>query len=909
MRDINQVGSDLSANKDISLTAGRDIRIDAAQETQLTEQQRETERNGLGVTLNHNYGRTKDAVNGAGKGEDGVSKGSSALKGVDAVSQFVSGPTADVKFGNSKQSSGLETIEQNSRSSTLNAGNDLNIAANNDVVVKGGQLQAGRDINVKGHDIVLDVAKGSVSQESTQSQSWGGIHGGTSGGFKIGIGGSYGVATEDGEHGTSSTTKVAAGRDVNLDATHDLNLVGTQVKAGRDIELKAGNDLNITSAQNKSSSDSNRHNGGGEAGLVFGSEGVGVYVSVSMGKGNLEREGERQQDAYLYAGNQLGFNSGNDTNINGATLRGDEVVGRVGGDLNVSSVADTGKVKGKEFDISVTATIGPGAGISGSVGYGQTTGKTNWVEQQTSITGKNKVDIRTENHTQLDGALIAADNGNLKLDTGTLGFSDIAGEDKEHGYYLNVGGSYTAGSRGGTAQDASQTGKGKEGESGWSVNGWNYEKDREQVVRATVGSGEIIVRDDKNKDGDSTLGLNRDANKAYEITRDEESRTDLYATGTSVGAVLDPGKTYDQWKKNVSLYGENSAAAFANLQEILMTMELLAENVTDLDMATRVANNELNARRNVRYLTSKDQTRRQEGFRYFLTGAKDGELSPKQQVLVSGMADIAAQDPEKAITLMLQVLGLQKSENPGQKNLAPVAVGGAAVAAAIAVTLIVAGPATPENQARMKEAVNGIIKDASNSTIMADLQMKLAVEIIKTYYGTSFPIELLDDKNRALVFPILDIGPNPSSGGYAGGGSPTSSPSTGGSEITGSQGTSYTSPTVDLPASGNVYNGEGKIVYGEHAKIRNAEGRPVGAVVNDVQTARRSDILVQDDGRWVVKGDNGRVHILEPSGEVVTSFKNPIANTNGRIRSGEWSRATEDELKAFQSKFSDYVKW
>ncbi|WET09008.1 hypothetical protein P3S72_21320 [Pseudomonas sp. D3] len=133
--------------------------------------------------------------------------------------------------------------------------------------------------------------------------------------------------------------------------------------------------------------------------------------------------------------------------------------------------------------------------------------------QQTSITGVQAVDIRTENHTQIDGALIAADNGNLKLDTGTLGFSDIAGKDKEHGYYLNVGGTYNAGSSGGTAQDASQTGKGKEGESGWSVNGWNYEKDREQVVRATVGSGEIIVRDDKNTGGDSTLGLNRDTNK------------------------------------------------------------------------------------------------------------------------------------------------------------------------------------------------------------------------------------------------------------------------------------------------------------------------------------------------------------------------------------------------------------
>src|SRR3546814_6195562 len=93
---------------------------------------------------------------------------------------------------------------------------------------------------------------------------------------------------------------------------------------GRGIALDAGNELNIRSAQNASDSESNRHNGGGEVGLVFGSEGVGVYASVNIGKGNLEREGNRQQEAYLYAGDRLGFTSGKDTNITGATLRSEE---------------------------------------------------------------------------------------------------------------------------------------------------------------------------------------------------------------------------------------------------------------------------------------------------------------------------------------------------------------------------------------------------------------------------------------------------------------------------------------------------------------------------------------------------------------------------------------------------------
>ncbi|WP_082561470.1 hemagglutinin repeat-containing protein [Pseudomonas sp. Root569] len=559
-RDINQRGSDVGAANDIELTAGRNINIDAARESVLTEQIREKESNGLGVSINHNYANTKDAVSGAGKGEDNVSKGSSTLKAVDSVSQFVNGPTLDGKFGNSKQTNSQQVIEQTNRSSTLSAGNDLHLNAGNDVLVKGSHLDAGRDINIKGRDVTLDVAKGGISEETTHTQSWGGIHGGTSGGIKLGAGGSFGTATGESSQGSSTASQLEAGRDINLKASNDLNLIGTQAKAQRDIELNAGNDLNIRSAHNDSNSENNRHSGGGEAGLTFGSEGIGVYVSVSMGKGNLEREGQRQQEAYLYAGDRLGFASGKDTAIGGANLRGDEVVGRVGGDLKVSSVADTGKVKGKEFDISVTATIGPGAGVSGSVGFGKTTGKTDWVEEQTRITGKNAVDIRTENHTQIDGAVIAADNGNLKLDTGTLGFSDIAGQDKEHGYYLNVGGTYKAGSndnKGNTVQDSSQAGKGKEGQTGWSVEGWNYEKEREQIVRATVGAGEIVVRKDAETGADSTTGLNRDVGKAYEITKDDEKRTDLYASSSSIDAVMDPEKAAKDLVADVVNFKDN----------------------------------------------------------------------------------------------------------------------------------------------------------------------------------------------------------------------------------------------------------------------------------------------------------------------------------------------------------------
>ncbi|HEY0211556.1 hypothetical protein, partial [Acerihabitans sp.] len=100
-----------------------------------------------------------------------------------------------------------------------------------------------------------------------------------------------------------------------------------------------------------------------------------------------------------------------------------------------------------------------------------------------------------------------------------------------------------------------------------------------------------------------------------------------------------------------------------------------------------------------------------------------------------------------------------------------------------------------------------------------------------------------------------------------------------------------------------------KISQGDHAIIRNREGRPVSSVIKDVQTSRPCDILVQNDGRWVILGDNGRVHLLEKNGQVITSFKNVNKNTTQRVNDGRWHKASNDELADFKDKFTDYVRW
>ncbi|GLR13031.1 hypothetical protein GCM10007907_18210 [Chitinimonas prasina] len=52
-----------------------------------------------------------------------------------------------------------------------------------------------------------------------------------------------------------------------------------------------------------------------------------------------------------------------------------------------------------------------------------------------------------------------------------------------------------------------------------------------------------------------------------------------------------------------------------------------------------------------------------------------------------------------------------------------------------------------------------------------------------------------------------------------------------------------------------------------HAELRKLEGRNVGKVINDIQTARPSDVFVPvKDGAYMVRGPNGREYYISADG-------------------------------------------
>ncbi|QNH06399.1 hemagglutinin repeat-containing protein [Pseudomonas sp. B11D7D] len=877
-RDANLSGSDFSAGRDISVLAERDINLDAATERYFQEQQELHQRNGLTVNVSHNFGNTVDAIKGVGQGDNLISQVSGVLKAADAVTQFVSGPTTANHLGTTRQQTTTTDGVLSNRPTTMDAGRDVNLQAGNDINAKGSQIHAERDINMSGRDITLDVARGQQTSSTKQVISQNGINSGTTfNSARTGVGGSHGVHREEGTQGTALATQLQAGRDIHLDASRDLELIGTRAEAGRDISLVAGNDIDIRAAQNDSEHEMRRKSGGGEVGLALGGQDfISVYASVDIGKGRLDREAGKQQEAYLYAGKQLSFESGRDTTVAGARLEGQDVVGKVGRDLLVSSVPDTGKVSGKELDASLTVSVGlyGSVSVSGSVGVGKTNGSTNWVENQTGIVARDRLDIRTENHTQLDGALLASDSGNLKLDTGTLGFRDIEGHDREHAWYINAGGTYSWGSDSGSGGqpadgnaaatsavvDPSQ--QNKDGSNNWNLSGYDYRKEREQIVRATVGEGEIVVRSDSETGHDSTAGLNRDVSKAYKVTKDKEERTELYVSKSSLEAVSDPVVTLEQWKKSVEAYGENSEKALNELSKLFVAVTSIAEGDSLFEVEHKLIKHEI-----VKSLGDRNLEKRQEAARNIIDRVPGQATEAQRQAIVDYVANMAAQDPEGAF-LLLSKLNFAAQGNPLQSHFAQ--AGTAALLVVGAVLLVAA--TNPESMNNMTQLGNTIMESVGQAGVAASDQIKVSAEIwwILVGSGTVFPIHQLDPKYGPLVNPVVDVnGQNPASGGYAEGGRIITTPHTGGSQLDGQQGgTSYTNPEHQLNP-GNMYSWTGNASDFEREISRLPPGERVARVKETVQIVAESLGLEKDsrltklNNRDVYRGVDGFLYAVD----------------------------------------------
>ncbi|ACU89621.1 hemagglutinin repeat-containing protein [Desulfomicrobium baculatum] len=547
-RDAVVIGSTVAAGNDVNIKAVRDTNLIPGLTAQTSE--RRTKEKSIGFTA---LSISENEI----KGFAGVTKketGSKFTGDYNAGSVVSAGNDVKIEAGNNVNqfSSGIEA----GRDVTLKSGNDINVDANKDVEhmeqyarqIQVGVTASARQSVTTAARTLADTPKNMVSGEGSDAAK--GITAASSilrgvsaaqqltnvsASASITAGASVSQSSSSMDAADAVSSSIRAGRDVELDADRDVSIAGAAVQAEEDVSIQAGRDVEIKSATNNFSAGSDSFTASAGVGLgasysAKGGAAAGIRVQAEAAGSKNTSRAQIHTNSAVAAGETLSVKSGADTTVAGANLEGKKVAMDVGGDLVVKSEQDKRVAAGSNWNAGGSATLGYGFSADAHVGMGKSKADSAWVNKQTSIIGQEKVDIRTEKNTHVEGAVIAAENGNLKLDTGTLTYRDLEDHDKSKNFQVSLAGSYS--SSGGDQKDANGSSSSASG----TIDAGYSSGDRRQINRATIGDGEIIIRLDPSK---GLEGLNRDLEKAREITRDDAVKVQVYVDSEALLELID----------------------------------------------------------------------------------------------------------------------------------------------------------------------------------------------------------------------------------------------------------------------------------------------------------------------------------------------------------------------------------
>ncbi|EQB8067554.1 hemagglutinin repeat-containing protein [Escherichia coli] len=419
----------------------------------------------------------------------------------------------------------------------------------------------------------------------------------------VGISLSYGSQSSKSEQQSEQTvakgSTLTAGNNLSIQATGsgvkgvdgDLTIQGSQIKAGNNVLLQANRDVNLVSAENTSKLEGKNISSGGSVGVGVGvgSGGWGISVSASanQGKGSEKGNGTTHTETTVDAGNRLTIISGRDTTLTGAQAGGETVKVDAGRHLTLTSEQDSDRYDSKQQNASAggSFTFGSMSG-SASVNLSRDKMHSNYdsVQEQTGIfAGRGGFDVTTGQHTQLNGAVIAstATADKNRLDTGTLGFSDIENRADYKVEHQSVGIS-TGGSIGG--QFAGNMANNL-------LVGANHEGHADSTTQSAVSAGNITIRDTKSQKQD-VADLNRDAAHAnqtlspiFDREKEHQRLQQAQLIGEIGNQVADIARTEGQ------IAGEKAKRDPAALNQARAELEAAGKPFTEQDVAQRAYNN------------------------------------------------------------------------------------------------------------------------------------------------------------------------------------------------------------------------------------------------------------------------------------------------------------------------------
>ena len=441
-KDISLTGSAAASTKETTLSAGRNISIHAAEETDKEIHKKQVKKSGLiGSGLGFTIGseKKKDSYDteetmqagstvGSIKGNVTITAGQTAsVSASDIIAgkdTLITGRNVDIESKDNTYK-GKEEHEYKKSGLTVSLGGAAVNAARTVAapVKRAGEVGDGRLKALYALQAGMNARDIQKDQKTDKA-----INKNNAVGINISLG-----STGWKDHAETITeetrgSRITAGKTAAVIAKEDMTVKGSIVHA-KDILLKAGNNIHILSSENKSTTIEDYKAKSGSIGASLSKGGYGIGASYGKGKGQIEETTLTHTPSDITAKNTVSLSSGNDTLIRGGTIKGNKITANAGR-MSIESEQDKKNYKetGKTSGLSISYTPGSAVTVSGGKGKTNTDSTYESVTKQAGIyAGQEGYDIHVKNNTRFKGAVIdsKAEKEKNRITTGTLTWENI----------------------------------------------------------------------------------------------------------------------------------------------------------------------------------------------------------------------------------------------------------------------------------------------------------------------------------------------------------------------------------------------------------------------------------------------------------------------------------------------------
>ena len=441
-KDISLTGSAVASTKETALSAGRNISIHAAEETNKEIHKKQVKKSGLiGSGLGFTIGSEKkkdsydteetmqaESTVGSVKGNVTIHAGQTAsVSASDIIAgkdTLITGRNVDIESKDNIYR-GKEEHEYKKSGLTVSLGGAAVNAARTVAapVKRAGEVGDGRLkalYAVQAGMNARDIQKDQKTDKAINKNNAVGIN--------ISLG-----STGWKDHAETITeetkgSRITAGKTAAVIAKEDMTVKGSTVNA-KDIHLKAGNNIHILSSENKSTTIEDYKAKSGSIGASISKGGYGIGASYGKGKGQIEETILTHTPSDITAKDTATLSGGNDTLIRGGIIKGNKITANAGR-MSIESEQDKKNYKetSKTSGLSISYTPGSAVSVSGGKGKTNTDSTYESVTKQAGIyAGKEGYDIQVKNNTRLKGAVIdsKAPAEKNRITTGTLTWENI----------------------------------------------------------------------------------------------------------------------------------------------------------------------------------------------------------------------------------------------------------------------------------------------------------------------------------------------------------------------------------------------------------------------------------------------------------------------------------------------------